>query len=161
MRVERERRLASFVKTRHAGKPVRLDSAPREISMKHAFALTIAGIVAMCAVSYAAASQKPAGTKGTARADAPPPIAVEVVAVDPKARTITVRDIAAVPVSPGKGVEVTLPVPADATGEKLGDVKAGERVAVTCAIKPTVHPTTGVPIVLTDCQRVIKIEPKS
>jgi hypothetical protein len=32
---------------------------------------------------------------------------------------------------------------------------------VTCAIKPTVHPTTGVPIVLTDCQRVIKIEPKS
>jgi Cu/Ag efflux protein CusF len=129
--------------------------------MKHPFALIIAGALATCAVSYAAAAQRPAGTKGTAIADAPAPIAVEVVAVDPKSRTITVRDVAAVPAPPGKAVEVTLPVPADATGEKLSDVKAGEKVAVTCAIKPTVHPTAGVPIVLTDCQRVIKIAPKS
>jgi len=54
-----------------------------------------------------------------------------------------------------------LPVPASATGQKLSDTKAGEKVDVTCAIKPTVHPTAGVPIVLTDCVRVIKIEPKS
>jgi hypothetical protein len=98
---------------------------------------------------------------GTAGKDAPAPIAVEVVAVDPKAKTITVRDIAAVPAPPGKAVEVTLPVPANATGDKLSDVKAGEKVDVTCAVKPTVHPTAGVPIVLTDCIRVIKIQSKS
>jgi hypothetical protein len=55
---------------------------------------------------------------------------------------------------------VKLPVPASATGEKLSDVDAGENVAITCAVKPTVHATTGVPVVLTDCVKVIKIEPK-
>jgi hypothetical protein len=101
-------------------------------------------------------------TKDTAKAAVPPPIAVEVVAVDPTAKTITVRDIAAVPATPdAKAVEVKLPVTANATGQKLGDTKAGEQVAVTCEVKPTVHPTAGVPIVLTDCVRVIKIEPKS
>ena len=64
-----------------------------------------------------------------------------MIAVDPKAKTITVRDVAAVPVPAGKAVEVTLPVPANATGQKLSDTKAGEKVEVTCAIKPTVHPT--------------------
>jgi len=34
-------------------------------------------------------------------------------------------------------------------------------VSVTCAIKPTVHPTAGVPVVLTDCVKVMKIEKKS
>jgi NADPH-dependent 2,4-dienoyl-CoA reductase/sulfur reductase-like enzyme len=97
--------------------------------------------------------------KSTAKAEVPPPIAVEVIAVDPKARTITVRDIAAVPAPPDKPVEITLPVPAAATGEKLSAVKAGQKVDVTCTIKPTVHPAAGVPIVLTDCARVIKIEP--
>jgi hypothetical protein len=29
--------------------------------------------------------------------------------------------------------------------------RAGEKVDVTCAIKATVHPTAGFPIVLTDC----------
>ena len=100
------------------------------------------------------------GTTGTAKATVPPPIAVEVVAVDPQAKTITVRDIAAVPAPPDKAVEVKLPVAAKATGQKLGDTKAGETVAVTCDIKPTVHPKAGVPIVLTDCVRVIRIQAK-
>jgi hypothetical protein len=131
--------------------------------MKHAIALSLTGALAIGVVSHhgiAAAAQKPAGTKGTAKADLPPPIAVEVVAVDPKAKTITVRDIAAVPAPPGRAVEITLPVPANATGEKLSDVTVGEKVAVTCEIKPTVHPAAGVPIVLADCARVVKIEPK-
>jgi protein-disulfide isomerase len=133
--------------------------------MKHAFALALAGAFAVAAASHtgiaaaAFAAQKSAAK--TATKTAPPPIAVEVIAVDPAAKTITVRDIAAVPATPGKAVEVKLPVPASATGEKIGDVKVGEKVDVTCAIKPTVHPTAGVPIVLTDCVRVIKIEPKS
>ena len=76
-------------------------------------------------------------------------------------RTITVRDIAVVPATPDKKVEVKLPVAATATGQKLGDAKAGEMVAVTCEIKPTVDAQAGVPIVLTDCVRVIKIQPKS
>ena len=134
--------------------------------MKHALAvlLTATAIVAAGSVSSIAAAQesKATGTKSTAkRVVVPPPIAVEVIAVDAKAKTITVRDVAAVPAPPGKAVEVTLPVPASATGQKLSDTKAGEKVDVTCAIKPTVHPTAGVPIVLTDCVRVIKIEPKS
>jgi hypothetical protein len=134
--------------------------------MKHALAVLLTGtvIVAAGSVSSSAATQqsKATGTKGTAkRVVVPPPIAVEVIAVDPKAKTITVRDVTAVPAPAGKAVEVTLPVPASATGQKLSDTKAGEKVDVTCAIKPTVHPTAGVPIVLTDCVRVIKIEPKS
>ena len=133
--------------------------------MKHALAVLLTGaiVVAAGSISSIAATQgsKATGTKGTAKPVVPPPIAVEVIAVDPKAKTITVRDVAAVPAPPGKAVEVTLPVPASATGQKLGDTKAGEKVNVTCAIKPTVHPTAGVPIVLTDCVRVIKIDPKS
>jgi hypothetical protein len=102
------------------------------------------------------------GTKDTAKAAVPPAIAVEVVAVDPAAKTITVRDIAAVAATPNaKAIEVKLPVTASATGQKLGDTKSGETVAVTCEVKPTVHPKAGVPIVLTDCVRVIKIDPKS
>jgi hypothetical protein len=81
------------------------------------------------------------GTKGTATAAVPPAIAVQVVAVDPTAQTITVRDIAAVAATPdAKAIEVKLAVTAKATGQKLGDTKAGETVAVTCAVKPTVHP---------------------
>ena len=134
--------------------------------MKHALAILLTGtvIVAAGSVSRIAATPqaKTTGTKGTAkRVVVPPPIAVEVIAVDPKAKTITVRDVAAVPAPAGKTVEVTLPVPASATGQKLGDTKEGAKVDVTCAIKPTVHPTAGVPIVLTDCVRVIKIEPQS
>jgi hypothetical protein len=133
--------------------------------MKHALAvvLTATVIVAAGDVSGTAATaqSKTTGTKGTANPDVvPPPVAVEVIAVDPQAKTITVRDVAAVPAPAGKAVEVTLPVPANATGQKLSDTKAGEKVDVTCAIKPTVHPAAGVPVVLTDCVRVIKIEPK-
>ena len=102
------------------------------------------------------------GTKRTAKAVVPPPVAVKVIAVDPKAKTITVRDIAAIPATPDtKAIEVTLPVTANATGQKVGDTKAGETVELTCEVKPTVHPQAGVPVVLTDCVRVIKIEPKS
>jgi hypothetical protein len=53
------------------------------------------------------------------------------------------------------------PVTANATSQKLGDTKVDETVEVTCEVKPTVHPKAGVPIVLTDCERVIKIDPKS
>jgi protein-disulfide isomerase len=136
--------------------------------MKHAFALAVTSALALSVVTHEAAaaaqnkpaSQKPTATTGAKAAEAPP-ITVEVVAVDPDAKTITIREIAVVPAAPGKAVEVKLPVPADATGEKLGDVKVGEKVDVTCSVKPTVHPTAGVPALLTDCAKVIKIEPKS
>ena len=87
--------------------------------------------------------------------------AVEVVAVDPAASTITVREITAVPAPPGQLVELRLPVPATATGQHLSDTKAGEKVNVTCAVKPTVHPAADVPVVVTDCVKVIKIDPQS
>jgi hypothetical protein len=141
--------------------------------MKHAFGLLLMSVLVVASHQGVAAqktdsqktntqktsSQKPVAKATTGKADVPAPIAVEVVAVNPQAKTITVRDIAAVPAPPGKPVEITLPVPATATGENLGDVKSGEKVDVTCTIKPTVHPTAGVPIVLTDCARVVRIEP--
>jgi hypothetical protein len=136
--------------------------------MKVAATLVLAGAVAVVAYprAYTAeqqatpqqSDQKPTATTGE---NVPPPIAVHVVAVDPKANTITVREIAAVPAPPGKPVEVKLDVPSSATGEKLSDIKAGEQVAVTCELKPTVHKEAGVPVVLTDCLKVIKIDPKS
>jgi hypothetical protein len=160
--------LASFVNDRHTRS--RFGSQEKETPMKHAFTLVVTAALAVAAVSHqGVAAQKPAAqkaggqkpaAKSSAKAEVPGPIAVEVIAVDPEGKTITVRDIAAVPAPPGKPVEIELPVPATATGKKLGDVATGEKVDVTCTIKPTVHPTVGVPIVLTDCARVIKIEPK-
>ena len=128
--------------------------------MRHALATLMIGAIVVAAgyIPGAEAAQQ-SGTKG--KAAVPPPIAVEVVAVDPTAGTITVRDIAAVPATPDKKIEVKLPVATTATGQKLGDTKVGETVAVTCEIKPTVDPKAGVPIVLTDCVRVIRIQPKS
>ena len=134
--------------------------------MRHALVTLMIG-AAVVAAGYipgveAAQQSGTTGTTGTAKAAVPPPIAVEVIAVDPTAKTITVRDIAAVPAPPdAKAIEVKLPVAANATGQKLGGTKAGETVAVTCEVKPTVHPKAGAPIVLADCVRVIKIEPKS
>jgi hypothetical protein len=134
--------------------------------MRHALATLMIGAVVVAAgyMPGIAEAQQPGtrGTTGGAMAVVPPPVAVTVVAVDPTAKTITVRDIAAVAATPDtKAIEVKLPVTATATGQKLADTKAGETVAVTCEVKPTVHPQAGVPIVLTDCVRVIKIEPKS
>jgi len=128
--------------------------------MKHTLATLMVAVVVAYTPGIDAAQQR--DTTGGAKAAVPPALAVKVVAVDPTAKTITVRDIAAVAATPDtKAIEVTLPVTADATGQKVGDTKAGETVAVTCDVKPTVHPKAGVPIVLTDCVRVIKIEPKS
>lgn len=135
--------------------------------MKLAFAAILAGAFAAATLDASAlqSAAQPTPTpqaQDTAKdAAIPPPIAVDVVAVDPKTRTITVREIRAVPAPPGKPVEVRLAVPATATGQKLADTKAGEQVAISCEVKPTVHPAAGVPIVITDCARVIKIEPKS
>jgi hypothetical protein len=134
--------------------------------MKPAFALVLTCTVAVAAgVSGAVATAAPAQAKQSSAkhtsAPAVAPVAVDVIAVDPKAKTITVREISAVPAPPGRPVEITLPVPANATGQKLGDTHAGEQVNVTCAIKPTVHPQAGIPVVLTDCVKVMKIEPKS
>ena len=134
--------------------------------MKFALAVILTGALAATACSRPSAepqsaAQKPAAQDTAKDAVIPPPVAVEVVAVDPPASTITVREITAVPAPPGKVVEVKLPVPASATGQNLSDTKAGEKVSVTCEVKPTVHPTAGVPVVLTDCMRVIKIDPKS
>ena len=102
--------------------------------MRHALATFMIGAVVGAAgymPGIAAAQQS--GAKDTAKAEVPPPVAVEVIAVDPTSKTITVRDIAAVPATPdAKAVEVKLPVMANATGQKLGDTKAGETVAVTC-----------------------------
>ena len=97
----------------------------------------------------------------TPKTTAPPsvgPVVVSVLAVDPAAKTMTIREITAVPAPPGRLVEITLPVPETATGQKLGDTKAGDEVNVTCAVKSTVHPQAGVPVVLTDCLEVVKIE---
>lgn len=137
--------------------------------MTHALATLLVGAVVVVAghiPGIEAAQQSgttgTTGTKGSTKAVVPPPVAVTVIAVDPSAKTITVREVAAVPATPDtKAIEVKLPVTANATGQKLRDTKAGETVAVTCAVKPTVHPKAGVPIVLTDCMRVIKIDPKS
>jgi len=133
--------------------------------MKPVIALALTGALTVAAGSYGSAAsaapvQKKAASKPAATA-IPGPVAVDVIAVDPKAKTITVREITAVPAPPGKPVEITLPVPAAAAGQKLSATKAGEQVNVTCAIKPTVHPQAGVPVVLTDCVKVMKIEPKS
>jgi hypothetical protein len=134
--------------------------------MTRALATLMIGAIVVAAgyVTHTEAAQQPgaAGTTRTAKTVVPPPVAVKVIAVDPKANTITVRDIAAVPETPDtKAIEVTLPVTANATGQKLADTKAGETVGVTCEVKRTVQPQAAVPIVLTDCVRVIKIEPKS
>jgi hypothetical protein len=137
-----------------------------EKAMRVAAVLVLAGavVVAHPGVYTAEAQATPQpNQKPTAKAGdtVPPPIAVDVVAVDPKANTITVREIAAVPAPPGKAVAVKLDVPPSATGQKLSDTKPGEQVAVTCETKPTVHKAAGVPLVLTDCLKVIKIDPKS
>ena len=132
--------------------------------MKHAYVLIAVGVLAAgCSERVGTAAANDDNKKPVAQASVPPPVSVEVVAVDPKTKTITVREIAAVPLPPGKPatVEVELPVTSTATGQKLGDVKAGEQVEITCSVKPTVHPTAGVPIVVTDCAKVVKIVPKS
>jgi hypothetical protein len=135
--------------------------------MKHAFALVLTAALAAAVSPAGTASAAPAAKKAAAKTTATkvgpivPPVAVDVVAVDPKAKTITIREITAVPAPAGHPLEITIPVPATATGQKLGDTKAGQQVNITCAIKPTVHPQAGVPVVLTDCVKVMKIEPKS
>src|SRR4051812_9152448 len=99
--------------------------------MKHLAAFMLTGILCVATGHAQEAGTTPGGQAGQKDASksaakdkaAPPPIAVEVVAVDPDAKTITVRDIAAVPAPEGKAVEVKLPVPASATGQKLNDVK--------------------------------------
>ena len=123
-----------------------------------ALVLTLTGslMVAGCREDDANASAEQ--SKSSAKPTAVAPVAVSVMAVDPTAKTITIREITAVPAPPGKPVEITLPVPETATGQKLGDTKAGEEVNVTCVVKPTVHPQAGVPVVLTDCLEVVKIE---
>ena len=129
--------------------------------MTHALATLMVGAVVVAANIPGIDAAQQRDTTGAAKADAPPHVAVKVIAVDPKAKTITVREIAAVAATPdATAIEVTLPVTANATGQTIADTRAGETVEVTCEVKPTVHPQAGVPIVLTDCVRVIKIEPK-
>lgn len=128
-----------------------------------ALVLTLTGSLMGAACRQDDANASSEQRKSTARSTASPavaPVAVSVMAVDPTAKTITVREITAVPAPPGKPVEITLPVPETASGQKLGDTKAGDEVNVTCAVKPTVHPQAGVPVVLTDCLKVVKIERK-
>jgi hypothetical protein len=120
--------------------------------------LTGSAMVAGCREDDARASAEQRQSTTPAASPALAPVAVSVMAVDPVTKTITVREITAVPAPPGKPVEITLPVPETATGQKLGDTKAGDEVNVTCAVKPTVHPQAGVPVVLTDCLEVVKIE---
>ena len=102
--------------------------------MKITLAVIVAGtFIAVgtyaCAASQSSAqpSQKSTAKAATKNGVVPPPVVVDVIAVDPKGRTITVREIAAVPAPPGKAVEIKLPVAANATGQKLADTKAGER----------------------------------
>jgi hypothetical protein len=69
--------------------------------MKPVLALAVlAGLAAATSSHEGVENAAPANKKSAATAALPPPIEVEVVAVDPKARTITVRDIAAVPAPP-------------------------------------------------------------
>ena len=72
--------------------------------MRHALATLMIGAVVVAAGYIpgieAAQQSDTTGTKGTAKAVVPPPVAVKVIAVDPAAKTITVRDIAAFPRRP-------------------------------------------------------------
>jgi hypothetical protein len=128
--------------------------------MKDKFALLLAGAFVAASGSLGGiATASPAQEQKPAMTQAPPPLAVEVVAVDPQAKMLTIRQIAAIPAPSGKPVEVKLPVTATATGEKLDKIKAGDKVDVTCEIKPP-EPARpeDTPIVLSDCVKVVKIE---
>ena len=126
-----------------------------------ALVLTLTGSLMVAACRQYDANASGERSKSTASASpAVGPVAVSVMAVDPAANTMTVREITAVPAPPGKPVEITLPVSEPASGQKLGDTKAGDEVNVTCEVKPTVNPQAGVPVVLTDCLKVVKIERK-
>src|ERR1700752_3004373 len=72
--------------------------------MRHALATLMIGAIVVAAGYVpdieAAQQSGTTGTRGPAKAVVPPPVAVEVIAVDPTAKTITVRDIVAVPATP-------------------------------------------------------------
>lgn len=97
------------------------------------------------------ASQRAALQKG------PPPIVVEVVSVDLRAGTLTVRESDTVPARAAKPIEVTLAVASTALGQPLRDTRAGQRVAITCEGEAAA--STPVPAGLTSCVRVIEIAP--
>jgi Cu/Ag efflux protein CusF len=129
--------------------------------MKYRFALLLLSGAVAAASGYLGgiATASPAQEQKPSMTPAPPPLAVEVIAVDVQAKMLTIRQIAAIPAPSGKPVEVKLPVTATATGEKLDKIKAGDKVDVTCETKP-IEPARpeDTPIVLTDCVRVVKIE---
>ena len=128
--------------------------------MKYRFALLLAGaFVAASGYLEGITTASPAQEQKPAMTQAPPPLAVEVVAVDPQAKMLTIRQIGPIPAPSGKPVEVKVPVTATATGEKLDKIKAGDKVDVTCETKP-IEPARpeDTPLVLTDCVKVVKIE---
>jgi hypothetical protein len=119
--------------------------------------MSLASVLAFTAAVAAAqapdsASQRAGLQKG------PPPIEVEVVSVDGRAGTITVRETDTVPARSAKPVELTLAVAATAIGQPLRDIRAGQRVAITCEGGAAVPPAA--PIGLTSCVRVVEIAPR-
>jgi hypothetical protein len=107
------------------------------------------------AVAVAASQAPDTASQHAALQKGPPPITVEVVSVDLRAGTITVREMDIVPARSEKPVEVTLTVPSTALGQPLRETKAGQRVAITCESKAPASPTA--PVALTACGRVTGI----
>jgi len=100
--------------------------------MELALAVLLTGTIIVAAgyVAGTAATQQSKGTgaKGTGQpAGVLPSVAVEVIAVDPQAKTITVRDVAAVPAPAGKAVEVTLPCPRRPQVRSSATPRSGKR----------------------------------
>jgi hypothetical protein len=134
--------------------------------MKNPSALILASALALGCYDAAADDKTSEGKEpASAQTSVPEPIAVTVFAVDPEARTMTVREIRAVPAGSGKpaAVDAKLSVASNASGKKLGDVQVGEKVAVTCEVKATVPKQPAMtdevhPSVIKDCAKVIKIE---
>ncbi len=122
--------------------------------------VTLIAAAAFAAALAGSASALPPSGQAGAPAIPPPPIPVKVVKVDPSSNTITVREIAAPPAAPGQPSDVTLSVPATATGKKLASIKEGDEVSLTCEVKPNVNTPAGTPIMINDCSKVTKIEDK-
>lgn len=107
------------------------------------------------AVAFAAAQAPDTASQHAALQKGPPPIPVEVVSVDLRGGTITVRELDTIPARSDTPVEVTLTVPSTALGQPLRETRAGQRVAITCESKAPAPPSA--PVALTACVRVTGI----
>ena len=129
-----------------------------------AFTIAVAALTPHALAAQQSSSQQRSSQQSNAQpqsqsqsgSNTPSPVTVEVVSVDPASRTITVRDITAVPA--GSAGQMTLPMSAQASGRSLNEVKAGERVNLTCTVKKTASASASGRVVLNDCESVSRID---